>query len=179
MKDQTYRQKDTKDGASPNRDPITGAPGAHPVGAGVGTTGGAVAGAAIGAVAGPIGAAVGLVAGGIIGGLTGKGVAEQINPTAEDAYWRANFQNQKYVEKNAAYTTYQPAYRTGYEGRRQYPDKKYEDVAAELQSNYEKSKGSETLSWDKAQPATRAAWHRFDQPPTRHEDGSKESNRKY
>ena len=30
-----------------NRDPISGAPGAHPVGTGVGATGGAVAGAAV------------------------------------------------------------------------------------------------------------------------------------
>ena len=31
-----------------NRDPLTGAPGSHPVGVGVGGTGGAVAGAAVG-----------------------------------------------------------------------------------------------------------------------------------
>ncbi len=74
-----------------NRDPITGTPGAHPVGTGVGAAGGAAAGAAIGAVAGPVGAAVGLVAGGVVGGLAGKGVAEKIDPTAQDAYWRDNY----------------------------------------------------------------------------------------
>jgi hypothetical protein len=70
-----------------NRDPITGAPGAHPVGTGVGATGGGAAGAAIGAaVGGPVGAAVGLAAGAIAGGLAGKGAAEAVNPTAEDGY---------------------------------------------------------------------------------------------
>ena len=37
-----------------NLDPITGEPGAHPVGTGVGATGGALTGAAIGAVGGPV-----------------------------------------------------------------------------------------------------------------------------
>ena len=36
-----------------NRDPITDAPGAHPVGVGVGATGGAAGGAAVGSLAGP------------------------------------------------------------------------------------------------------------------------------
>ena len=38
-----------------NRDPITGTPGSHPLGTGVGATGGALAGAAIGSLFGPIG----------------------------------------------------------------------------------------------------------------------------
>lgn len=61
--------------ADANRDPITGAPGAHPMGTGVGAIGGAVAGAAAGSIAGPIGTVVGLVGGAIIDGLAGKGVA--------------------------------------------------------------------------------------------------------
>ena len=36
-----------------NPDPITGEPGSHPVGTGLGAGGGALAGAAIGSVAGP------------------------------------------------------------------------------------------------------------------------------
>lgn len=70
---------------SANRDPITGAPGAHPVGTGVGAAaGGVAAGAAIGSVAGPVGTAVGAVGGAIAGGLTGKGVAEAADPTVND-----------------------------------------------------------------------------------------------
>src|SRR6188474_1753583 len=48
--------KETRD---MNRDPISGAPGSHPIGTGVGATGGAMAGAAVGAVGGPVGMAVG------------------------------------------------------------------------------------------------------------------------
>src|SRR5688572_10061879 len=104
-----------------NRDPITGTPGAHPVGTGVGAAGAGAAGAAIGAaVGGPAGAAVGLAAGAIAGGLAGKGAAEAINPTAEEAYWRKNYLNEPYVERTLVYDEYAPAYRTGYEGYSRY-----------------------------------------------------------
>src|SRR5215213_3499455 len=98
--------------ADANRDPITGAPGAHPVGTGVGATGGGAAGAAIGAaVGGPVGAAVGLAAGAVAGGLAGKGAAEAVNPTAEDAYWRDNYSSQPYYEHGYSYDDdYRPAY---------------------------------------------------------------------
>ena len=70
-------------------DPISGAPGAHPVGTGVGAmAGGAAAGAAIGAIAGPVGAVLGVAVGAVVGGLAGKGVAEMADPTAEEAYRR-------------------------------------------------------------------------------------------
>lgn len=149
-------------GTDANRDPITKTPGAHPVGTGVGAAGGATAGAAIGAVAGPVGAAVGLVAGAIVGGLAGKGVAEKIDPTVEDGYWKDNYSKRSYAEKNASYDNYRPAYRTGYEGHTRYPGKKYEQVEADLQRDYEKSKGNSNLTWDKAKHATRDAWHRVE-----------------
>lgn len=147
---------------TPNRDPITGKPGAHPVGTGVGAAGGGATGAAIGSVAGPVGAAVGLVAGAVAGGLAGKGVAEKIDPTVEDTYWRANYSKQKYVEPNSDYTLYQPAYRLGYESRGRYPGKRYEEVESDLQREYEKSPSKASLSWDKAKYATRDAWHRVE-----------------
>ena len=149
-------------GTSANRDPITGTPGAHPVGTGVGAAGGAAAGAAIGAVGGPIGAAVGLVAGAVAGGLAGKGVAEKIDPTVEDGYWKDNYSKRPYAEKSVSYDAYQPAYRTGYEGYTRYPGKKYEEVESDLQRDYEKSKGNSSLSWDKAKLATRDAWRRVE-----------------
>ena len=75
--------------AEANRDPITGAPGAHPVGVGLGAAaggiaGGIAAGAAVGTVAaGPVGTAVGAAVGAIAGGLGGKAVAEKLDPTVE------------------------------------------------------------------------------------------------
>lgn len=160
-KNQTV-QSDTKRGPDANRDPLTGTAGAHPVGTGVGAAGGGAAGAAIGAFAGPIGAAVGLVAGAVAGGLAGKGVAEKVDPTVEDAYWKTNYSKQKYADHNAPYTTYQPAYRTGYEGRGRYPGKSFEDVETDLQRDYERTRGTTGLTWDKAKLATRDAWNRVE-----------------
>ena len=99
---------------SSNLDPISGAPGAHPVGTGLGAAlGGAAAGAATGTVAGPAGTVIGAAVGAIIGGLAGKGVAEAIDPTVEAAYWRDNFANRPYVENGSSYDDYGPAYGYG------------------------------------------------------------------
>jgi phage tail tape-measure protein len=82
---------DSKDGitaqVATNLDPITGAPGAHLVGVGLGAAvGGIAAGAAAGTVAaGPLGAAVGAAVGAIAGGLGGKAVAEHFDPTLAGA----------------------------------------------------------------------------------------------
>jgi len=149
-------------GTDANRDPITKTPGAHPVGTGIGAVGGATAGAAIGAVGGPVGAAVGLVAGAVVGGLAGKGVAEKIDPTVEDGYWKENYSKRPYVERNVAFETYQPAYRTGYEGYTRYSGRKFEEVEPDLRRDYEKSKGNSNLTWDKARSATRDAWNRVE-----------------
>ena len=98
-----------------HRDPITGAPGAHPVGVGVGATGGAAAGAVIGSLAGPVGTAVGAAVGGFAGGLAGKGAAEAVNPTVEDAHWRSTYPTRPYAETTRGYDAYEPAYRYGWE----------------------------------------------------------------
>src|SRR5437762_13109684 len=69
---------------SPNRDPITGAPGAHPVGTGLGAAaGGMAAGAATGSVAGPVGAAAAAGGGAGGGGPAGRGMGGQLDPTLE------------------------------------------------------------------------------------------------
>ncbi len=118
-----------------NQDPISGEPGAHPVGTGVGAATGGAAGAAIGSVGGPIGTAVGAVIGAVAGGLAGKGVAEMIDPTAEDAYWRESHWSQPYADRTRPYEAYAPAYRTGFTGYRE--GKTFDDREADLRMEYE------------------------------------------
>jgi len=157
--------------ADANLDPITGEPGAHPVGTGVGAAGAGVAGTAIGAaVGGPIGAVVGAVAGEVAGGLAGKNVAERINPTVEDEYWRTNYSSRPYAESNYRYEDYSPAYRTGYEGYSAYGSQgmSYNDAEPHLRQDYEryssahKDAHKEHLAWEKAKHATRDAWDRVE-----------------
>src|SRR4026209_2910603 len=100
MKDEKDEKKKGLDPTpDSNRDPLTGEKGSHPIGVAAGGTGGAVAGAAIGgAVGGPIGAAVGAAVGAVAGGLAGKGLAEVLDPTVEDKYWREEYKNRPYYK---------------------------------------------------------------------------------
>lgn len=146
-----------------NPDPITGQPGAHPVGTGVGAAGVGTAATAVGAaVGGPVGAVIGAVAGSVVGGLLGKGVAEKIDPTVEEAYWRDNYRDRPYVEADYDYDDYSPAYRTGYDGYSSYAGDgvTYAEVEPRLREDYEKSRGSSRLDWDRAKPASEDAWYR-------------------
>jgi hypothetical protein len=158
--DEDNRDKDT------NPDPITGAPGSHPVGVGVGAAGAGAAGAAVGtAVGGPVGGAVGAVIGAVAGGLAGKAVGEAVDPTVEDAYWREHHRDQPFA-KDRSYDDYAPAYRVGYEGYRE--GARYEDIEDDLRSKYEitsapipETAGTRArLRWEEARQATRAAWDR-------------------
>jgi hypothetical protein len=147
-----------------NRDPISHEPGAHPVGTGVGSAGvGAAATVVGGLVGGPVGAAVGAVVGSVVGGLAGKGVAESINPTAEDSYWHQNYASRPYVEANHTYEHYQPAYRTGYEGYARHAEsgRTYEEVEPELQAEYERAHSASGLPWSQARHAARDAWSKL------------------
>jgi uncharacterized protein YcfJ len=160
-----------------NRDPITGAPGSHPVGTSIGAAAGGATGAAIGAGAGPVGAAVGAVVGAVIGGLAGKGVAEGIDPTTEDAYWREKHPTQPYADDEQSFEKFASAYRTGYMGYR--TGQSFEEREADLRAEYEgssqetsaankagtqasASREAARLKWEEARLAIRAAYERLE-----------------
>lgn len=146
-----------------NRDPITGAPGAHPIGTGLGAAGGGATGAAIGAVVGgPIGAIVGVAIGGVAGGLAGKGAGEIVNPTVEEGYWSEYYASSSCAADGTPYNEYAPAYRYGWESRTRYAGQKFEDVENDLEQGWDKARGSSNLAWNKARSATREAWHRVE-----------------
>ncbi len=146
-----------------NKDPLTGAPGAHPVGVGTGALGGAAAGAGIGTVVGgPIGALVGGAVGAVVGGLAGKDAAESANPTVEDAYWRENFRSRPYVVVVDTYEVFQPAYRYGWEAYGLNHGRTFEEVEPELRTVWETTPHAANLSWEKARNASRDAWHRVE-----------------
>lgn len=147
-----------------NPDPITGEPGSHPIGTGVGAAAAGATGAAIGAVGGPVGVAIGAAVGAIAGGLAGKGVAEAVDPTAEDAYWEKYHSTQPYYDTDTDYAEYRPAYRTGYEGFATHSTsgRTFDDLEPDLQRDYETRRGTSRLGWDRAKIAARAAWDRLE-----------------
>ncbi len=158
MTQRQHQAYDTKTDA--NRDPITGEPGSHPVGTGLGAVaGGMVAGAAAGTVAGPLGTLAGAAVGAVVGGLAGKGVAEMIDPTAEDAYWRDNYATRPYTD-GGSYDEFGPAYRYGVSSYTAYPDRTFEEIEPDLRRDWAAARGSSRLEWDRARFAAKDSWQR-------------------
>lgn len=152
--------KETKDDL--NADMITGEPGSHPVGTGIGGVGGAAAGAAIGSMAGPLGTLIGGAIGAIVGGGAGHASAEAINPTHEEAYWRAEHSNASYYKDGHDFDRdLHPAYAVGYANRARYPaDARFEDHENDLRTSWEEVKGESRMEWNEAKHASRDAWNR-------------------
>lgn len=149
----------------PNRDLLSDAPGAHPIGTGIGTgigaaLGGVATGAAVGTVAGPVGTAVGAVIGTVVGGLMGKAAAEEIDPTFEEDYWRSSFHTRPYAN-GASFDDFSPAYRYGVTSYLNYPDASFDDVESNLARDWNVSGGNSKLVWADARIATREAWDRL------------------
>lgn len=143
-----------------NRDPVSGTPGSHPVGTGIGA---AVAGVATVAAAGtlaagPVGTVVGTAVGVVAGGLAGKAIAEALDPTEVDDYWVTRYQGESYHDPEMSFDDYRPGYRLGADARRRYKDRSFEDVEQELAHEYEAARGQSRLPWDRARDAARAAW---------------------
>src|SRR3954466_13396097 len=106
-----------------NPDPITDAPGAHPIETGIGAAvAGAASGVAVGAVAGPVAAAGGAAVGAVAGGYAGKGIGELIDPTTEDNWLRDNFQSRPYVQEGDRFEDFAPAFRYGALAEAKYGD---------------------------------------------------------
>ena len=145
-----------------NADPITGEPGSHPIGTGIGGVGGAAAGAAIGTMAGPLGTLIGGAIGAIVGGGVGHAAAEAINPTREEAYWRAEHANADYYREGHDFDRdLHPAYAVGYANRARYPaDARFEDHESDLERSWHEVKGESRLEWNEARRASRDAWNR-------------------
>jgi hypothetical protein len=173
-KDTNMQSKQPVDTHERNPDPITKAPGSHPVGTGVGAAAGGaagigaavVAGAAIGSAVGPVGtavgAAVGATVGAVAGGLAGKAVAEEINPTVEETYWRETYLTRPYVTPGTPYEDYGPAYQHGWESHVRHLGKTFVEVERDLEHAWARAKGKSRLKWDQAKAASRDAWDRID-----------------
>jgi hypothetical protein len=95
--------------------------------------------------------------------MVGYGVAEAVNPTEEDAYWRENYKTRPYAtEGNRDYEHYQPAYKYGWESKERYADKTWNQAENDLERGWDKAKGASQQTWNEAKHATRDAWHRVE-----------------
>lgn len=85
-----------------------------------------------------------------------------IDEVREQEYWKNQYDKEGYYEAGETYDQYDPAFRTGYQGRQRYPDKTYDEAEGELKKDYERTSGETRLGWDKAKHAIKAAWHRIE-----------------
>ena len=122
-----------------------------------GVAGGAITGALAGGVTGPVGAAIGAVAGAIAGASIGHATAD---PAAEDNYWRRSYRTRPYVDSDASYEDYGPAYRHGVEAHTRYPNRQFDEIEPDLGRDWSTSRGTSSLEWDRAKHASRDAWSR-------------------
>jgi len=145
-----------------NADPITDAPGSHPIETGIGAAlGGTASGMAIGAIGGPVGAVIGgIVGGAVAGGLAGKGVGELIDPTTEDTWLREYFGSRNDHKKGVTHERYRDAYRYGLASAGAHDGRRFEDVETDLRSGWEGNRGTSNLAWDDARDAVRHAFDR-------------------
>jgi hypothetical protein len=150
--------KDVDKPDAPNRSVATGV-GALVGGAAGGVAGGAAAGAAVGGMTGPVGAAVGAAVGAVVGAVAGKGLADVVDPVAEDAYWRDNYSSRPYASA-ASYDEYRPAFGYGVDAYARYPDRTFDEIEPQLGRDWNSRRGSSRLEWDHAKHATRDAWQR-------------------
>ena len=157
LKSRTTRDTDRSDETSR---PVATGVGAVVGGAAGGIAGGAAAGAAVGGMSGPVGAAVGAVVGAVAGAMAGKGIANAVDPIAEDAYWRDNYSNRPYAS-GSDYDEYGPAYGYGVEAYTRYPGRTFDEVEAELGRDWTSRRGRSSLEWDSAKHAARDAWQRL------------------
>ncbi len=147
-------------------DPISGEPGAHPIGVGMGAVGaGALAGAAGGLLAGPVGMMAGAAIGAVVGGLAGKAAAEAVNPSAKTPYGSEDHLLGPCPSHLAESVDYASAYRYGWESCRRQIDKQrsFDSMEAELERGWSWARGECQLEWDHARHAVRDAWNRVQQ----------------
>jgi uncharacterized protein (TIGR02271 family) len=149
-------------GRDSNPDPITKAPGSHPVATGVGAAAAGAAGAAIGSIVPgigtAIGGAVGAVIGAVSGGVAGHAVGEAIDPTETDAYWRDNYKTRNYVEKETDYDRYRPAYLYGANLADRCETSQYDEKLA--RTGWESSDAGKQLDYDRAKGAIQDEFNR-------------------
>jgi len=131
----------------------------HSIGAGTGAAAGAVTGATAGSAGGPVGMAAGAVVGGIIGAAAGDSIAEVVNPTTYEDYWKRNFHTTPYYTSGLVWSDYQPAYKLGYSAFAENRSHRFDDIESDLRRNWEATKGNSRLAWHEAKGAVRDGWH--------------------
>lgn len=86
------------------------------------------------------------------------GPANPIDAAQEQAYWSEHFHTRDYVGQGASFDDYGPAYGLGVDACSRHPGRPFDDLEAQLSTQWATSHGASSLSWPQARPAARDAW---------------------
>jgi hypothetical protein len=89
-----------------------------------------------------------------------QGSPDLVDTNAEEAYWRQHFSSRSYVPEGTSFIEYRPAYRYGVDAHSRYPGKSFEQAEPELMGEWDRFKGTSSLTWEDARHAASDAWQR-------------------
>lgn len=78
----------------------------------------------------------------------------------EETYWRTNYRSCPYVLPTDSFDRFGPAFRFGRQQHRQYENRKFADIAPELERLWSREGFEALLTWKRALPAVRDAFNR-------------------
>ena len=79
---------------------------------------------------------------------------------AEEEYWREHYATRTYARDDRPFLEYKPAYRYGADAHTRHPDRSFDEVESDLRQDWDRFKGTSSLTWDEARHAARDAWQR-------------------
>jgi hypothetical protein len=87
---------------------------------------------------------------------------EDLDPSLEEAYWRATYRSRSYADDSMPFDLYRPAYQYGWEARVLFRRSRWEDVEGLLERGWRRFGAASALGWATARLAVRDAWQRID-----------------
>jgi hypothetical protein len=85
---------------------------------------------------------------------------EPVDSFTDSSYWQQQYNREPYYLEGDSYEDFDPAYRLGYGARRRHPQHDFASLEAQLQQEWEASKGPSRLDWNRARHAVLRAWER-------------------
>lgn len=92
-----------------------------------------------------------------------QAAAMQGDWTEHEAHYLRTFRDAPYYSSGRSWMDYAPAYRYGYEHYVRDRSRRFEDVEAQLESDWETGRATSRLAWAEARGAIRDIWRRLEQ----------------
>jgi len=89
-------------------------------------------------------------------------LADPLDADAEDAYWHETFHTRPYARSEWRWEDLRPAYRFGWEACARYRGRRFDEVAAALERDWQSRTPQPMLPWEQARGAVRDAWERVE-----------------